>query len=364
MNRLSKLPRRARWAVPAVAAAAAGGVLAASAISAAQAAPRLPSRTPGQLVAAAAALRSLPPLSGTVTETASLGLPALPSAGDLAAPATLLSGSHSMRIWYSGPARFRLALPGSLSESDLIRNGNRAWLWDSTDNTVTWLAVPAAGPAAALPAVPVTPQQAASQALALAGPTTTIRSGGTVTVAGQAAYQLVLAPKSSGSLVGQVRIAIDARNEVPLQVQVFARGAASPAIEIGFTSVSFARPPAADFAFSPPAGATVTKAAGAPGAQQSGPATAKSAGTAAGPAAGEAADPAASGSLRLIGQGWLAVASLPQSALSSLAAGPGGRARPDRARHPSASRALRLRRPAGRASRDSAATPAACLAPC
>ena len=85
-----------------------------------------------------------PPLSGTVTETASLGLPALPSAGDLAAPATLLSGSHSMRIWYSGPARFRLALPGSLSESDLIRNGNRAWPVDSTDNTVTWLAVPAA----------------------------------------------------------------------------------------------------------------------------------------------------------------------------------------------------------------------------
>ncbi len=315
MHQLSNLPRRARWAVPAAAAAAVGGILAGSAISVAQTAPQLPSRTPAQLLAAVATLRSLPPLTGTVAETVSLGLPALPSAGDPVAPPSLLSGSHTIRIWYSGPAHFRLALPGSLSESDLIRNGNRAWLWDSTDNTVTRLAIPPAGPAASLPAVPLTPQQAASHALALAGQTTTLSSDSNVTVAGQAAYQLVLAPKSSGSLVGQVRIAIDARNEVPLQVQVFARGAASPAIQIGFTSVSFARPPAADFAFRPPAGATVTQADAGPGAQEAGQAAAK----AVGQLGARAADPAAASSLRLIGQGWLAVASVPESALSALA---------------------------------------------
>ena len=49
-----------------------------------------------------------------------------------------------------------------------------------------------------------------------------------MTVAGQAAYQLVLAPRSSRSLIGQVRIAIDSQHRVPLRVQVFARGAATP----------------------------------------------------------------------------------------------------------------------------------------
>jgi outer membrane lipoprotein-sorting protein len=85
-----------------------------------------------------------------------------------------------------------------------------------------------------------------------------------VTVAGEASYQLVFAPKSPGSLIGQVRIAIDARHHVPLQVQVFAKGAASPAFQIGFTSISFGTPAAANFAFRPPAGAAVVQGNTAP----------------------------------------------------------------------------------------------------
>ena len=65
-----------------------------------------------------------------------------------------------------------------------------------------------------------------------------------VTVAGEAAYQLVLAPRSASSLVGQVRIAIDATHNVPLRVQIFARGAQSPAFQVGYTSISFVRPAA------------------------------------------------------------------------------------------------------------------------
>jgi hypothetical protein len=40
-------------------------------------------------------------------------------------------------------------------------------------------------------------------------------------------------------------------------VQVFARGAASPAFSLGYTSLSFTRPAAANFAFAPPPGAKV-----------------------------------------------------------------------------------------------------------
>ena len=135
-------PRRVRWAVPAGAVAVAGGVLAASVIPAAQAAPLLPSRTPAQLLAALAAKTSAPPLTGTVVETASLGLPALPSAGDPASLPSLLAGSHTIKVWFSDPAHFRLAVPQSMTESDVIRNGSNGWLWDSADNTVTHVALP------------------------------------------------------------------------------------------------------------------------------------------------------------------------------------------------------------------------------
>lgn len=313
MNHLPHLSRWARWAVPAaVVLAAGGGLLATAAPPSAAATPRLPARSAGQLLAAVTA-DAAPPLSGTITETASLGLPALPATGALGAAgslsaASLLAGSHTVQVWYAGPDHFRLALPQSMSEDDLVRDGTSLWLWDSAANSVTHVTLPASGPTPIVPAVPVTPQQAARQALAEAGPATIVRVEPNVTVAGQPAYQLVLAPRSDRSLIGQVRIAIDSQQRVPLRVQVFARGAASPAAQVGFTAVTFARPPAADYAFTPPPGAKVTQqhmgaAARAGTSQQPG-----------GPASG----------VRVIGSGWLQVASLPEASLASLSGGAGG----------------------------------------
>jgi hypothetical protein len=310
MNQLPHLPRWARWTVPGAVVLAAAGLLAGSAMPSASAAPRLPARSAGQLLAAVTQGRPAPPLSGTITESAALGLPALPDTGVLgsAAPlsvASLLAGSHTFQLWYASPERFRLALPLSMSEDDLVRDGTSAWLWDSAANSVTHVTLPASTPVPALS--PLTPQQAAQQALAAAGPATTVRVDPTVTVAGRAAYQLVLAPKSAGSLIGQVRIAIDSRRHVPLRVQVFAKGAASPAAQVGFTAVSFGRPPAADYAFTPPPGVKITQqhvrraSPAGPGLQASG---------------------LASGA-RLTGTGWLTVASLPESSLATLSGGPG-----------------------------------------
>jgi outer membrane lipoprotein-sorting protein len=171
----------------------------------------------------------------------------------------MLAGSHTIRIWYGGSGRVRVAVPGQLSESDIIRNGNTVWYWQSQQNAVTKLQLPAEQHKMRQPKLPVlTPQQAARQAIAAVGPSTRVRVQSNVVVAGQNAYQLVLAPKSSGSLIGQVRIAIDARNSVPLRVQVYARHAASPAFQVGFQSISFVTPAASNFDFRPPPGAKVS----------------------------------------------------------------------------------------------------------
>jgi hypothetical protein len=130
-------------------------------------------------------------------------------------------------------------------------------------------------------------------------------------VAGEAAYQLVLAPRSANSLIGQVRIAVDARHNVPLRVQIFARGAHSPAFQVGYTSISFVRPAASNFDFSPPPGAKLKTATFMPGGW-SGQA----------PVNGKA--PAVQP--RVMGHDWLTVAVLPASALSDLSGGSGSAA--------------------------------------
>ena len=117
--------------------------------------------------------------------------------------------------------------------------------------------VPAGQPAKASGTVPDSPLAAANQVLKAVGPTTVVSVQRNLYVAGRAAYQLALVPKNSQSLVGKVLIAIDAAKDIPLRVQVFARGSSSLAYGIGFTSLSFGAPAASNFSFTPPPGATV-----------------------------------------------------------------------------------------------------------
>ncbi len=270
MSRSALPSRHLRWAVP-VCVIAVAGVVTASLVSAAQGPPELPQRTAAQLLAAVAGQPGPPPpLTGTVVETASLGLPALPSMGDPTSPQALLTGSHTVRVWYADPQHFRLAIPGQLSETDVIRNGSNMWTWSSVHNTATHTVMPArAGIRVPVPLpdrARLTPQDAARKVLAAVGPTTKISVASNVMVAGQPCYELVLAPKDSRSLVGQVRIAVDAHHNVPLRVQVFARGdAAAPAFQTGFTSIAFTRPATANFAFTPPPGSKVVQQNQSPG---------------------------------------------------------------------------------------------------
>jgi outer membrane lipoprotein-sorting protein len=304
MNKLPTISRRARWAIPVGAVALAGAVTAGSLISSAQASPELPLRTPAQLLASVAGQDAPPPaLTGTVVETASLGLPQLPGTSNQNSITSLLAGSHTIKVWYADPQHIRLAVPVQMSETDVIRDGRQVSVWQSDSNTVTRMQLPArAAETHAMPSgAPLTPQQAASQALKAVGPSTRVTVDRTVTVAGQPAYQLVLTPKSSGSLIGRVSLAIDATRNVPLRVQVFARGAASPAIQVGYTSISFVKPAAANFSFTTPAGAKV-KVVSPP--SDSSRHTAKGTN--------------ASGEPQVIGKDWLSVAVLPASDLAGV----------------------------------------------
>jgi outer membrane lipoprotein-sorting protein len=263
-----KLSRRARWAVPGTAVAVTAITVAALQIPAAQASPDLPNKTPAQLLASISTDAKVPPMTGTVVETASLGLPQLPqTAGNPTSMTSLLTGSHTMKVYYQDSKHYRLAIPQPSSETDIIANGSTVWLWQSASDSVTEFT--GAGQADAKKAVPqvtqtpLTPQQAADQVLAKVGATTLVSVQANVMVAGEPSYELVLAPKDSRSLVGKVVIAIDGKYGVPLRVQLYAKGATSPAFQVGYTALQWVAPAPANFSFTPPKGASVDVVNGA-----------------------------------------------------------------------------------------------------
>jgi outer membrane lipoprotein-sorting protein len=212
--------------------------------------------------------------SGTVALTTNLGLPALPNLGGGANPLSLLSGTHTLQVAANGQTKQRIALLDTMSEYDLVRNGSQIWLYDSSQNSVEHATASADGHvkqgsktdgsgAEGLAEAKLTPQQLAQQLLAAVDPTTKVTVDGTKSVAGRAAYTLVLTPKQHGTLVGRVEIAVDSTNGAPLQVALYPVGGGSPVFELGFTSVSFSAPADSRFTFTAPKGATVQELSGA-----------------------------------------------------------------------------------------------------
>jgi len=260
-----------RWAVPTVTALALVGGVAAVGGLRAIAGSGLTNRTAAQLLVDVQKAR-LDGLSGTVVQRSDFGLPDLPVAGasggtGSSSLTSLLSGTHTMRVWFAGPDKARMALLGTLGESDVIRNGQDVWVWASQEKTAKHYLLPAhdaTGKSAAIPGMPTpsdlptSPQAAAEKALAAITPSTKVTTSGTAIVAGRSAYELVLEPKDATSLVSQVRVAIDGTEHVPLRVQVFAKSVPDPVFEVAFNAVDFARPDAAQFTFKPPPGTTVT----------------------------------------------------------------------------------------------------------
>lgn len=251
-----------RWlpavTVPAVIAA---GVLAGS--LPASAGDPLPAKTPAQVLELIAQHREAS-FSGTLEQTSKLGLPELPKPGPGPSSADpgwmeLLSGPHTARVYRDGAQNARIQVMDRLAERNVIRRGSDVWFYNSKDNTATHTVLPAStGDPHPKGQEPVTaPDVLAQELLAKLDPGTDVSVAADVQVAGRAAYQLVLTPKSSSTLLASVAISVDGQSGMPLGVELKARGESDPAFRVAFTKLSLQAPDAAVFQFSPPPGATV-----------------------------------------------------------------------------------------------------------
>ena len=251
-----------RWVAPIV---VVGGVVAAitSAVSAKSAHSRpLPTTSAAQLVAAVLS-STASQYSGTIVAQLSLGLPdvarraALADDPDDRSLDAALDGSHTMRVWSGGPNRQRLELVGATSEVDVVRDGQDVWEWNSDSRTATYTEPEPTQ--VSLPSLLLTPDELVPPRLAerlltlLADSSSTVLRQGDQ-VADRPTYELVVTPRVSGSRIGSVHVEVDGHTRLPLGVQVYARGVASPAIDIAFSSVRFQAPASAIFTAPPSSG--------------------------------------------------------------------------------------------------------------
>lgn len=260
-----------RWAIPAsVTAAIVGAAVAVPMVADADS--DLPDKSVAQLLTSVAQAEHRP-FSATVVYTADMGLPDISgltgaSGGGQQNGATdfassIVSGSTTARIWWVDGSQFRVALQDDLSESDVIRHDDDVWLWSSADNSAKHLDLSTFKPGdmahKEMPSTAPTPKELTDKMfdkMPLAD--MDIEVDGTTTVADRAAYELVVSPKAEGSLIDEIRLAIDGEFFVPLRAQVFSDSdGEDPSVEFGFESVSFDEPDDSVFAFEPPEGATV-----------------------------------------------------------------------------------------------------------
>lgn len=253
---------RRRMLTPLVTAAAVAAVVTVSHGLGAADSPRLPGISPVSLLKKMGKPETQA-LSGTVKLTVDIGLPRLPKLGGDggADPMRLLSGVHYVRVATdaSGPeSRERVAVQDTLSEYDLFRDGSDLWVWDSTHQTARH------GSVNALTAALLSFASPSELTKTFTGPAaietllfnTAYSTRQTTRVAGRDCYVLRITPRTDGTTVGSVRVAVDAATGVPLSVAVYPVGSSNPAIQASFETVGFSADPA-ELRFTPPPGAKV-----------------------------------------------------------------------------------------------------------
>ncbi|MER6078730.1 DUF2092 domain-containing protein [Streptomyces sp. NPDC001833] len=266
-------------------------------------------------------------LSGTVKISTDLGLPDLGGlesslmsgaaqggGGSSADPTSklteLASGTHTLRVAADGPEKQKVSVLESGAEYSLIHNGTDVWGYDSKSNEVYHSTAADSGKAEQHE-TPATPKDFADEVLKSVDDTTSVTVDGTAQVAGRDAYRLVVKPKQSGTTVGAISIAVDAKTGTPLKFTLTPSSGGAAVVDAGYTQVSFAKPAASTFDFTPPKGAKVTEGdkAGKAGRADEGTGTDQGGKASKAPGHGSAKDLDKSG-FDVLGKGWNSIAVL------------------------------------------------------
>jgi outer membrane lipoprotein-sorting protein len=183
----------------------------------------------------------------------SAGNLALPVTDQLSSVADLFSDRTTMRVWWRGPADNRVDVVTPAGETGTHTGPGETWTWQYETATATR---DAANPLE-LPAPPdVLPSSLGRRLLSEATDGELSRLGAR-RVAGRDTLGVRVTPSARASSVRRVDVWVDARTGLPLQVEVWRKGAATVALDTRFLDLHVGAPAASDTAFTPPPGAAV-----------------------------------------------------------------------------------------------------------
>jgi len=172
----------------------------------------------------------------------------------------ILTGA-SGRLWWSQDGRVRLELQASTgADAQIVVNGPKRtwWVYYGAGNTVYRGTLPAERrPRAAhrrwrIPTIARIQREidAARRKIDVSG----AQPG---TVANRPSYEVRIAPRRDGGLLGAAKLAWDAATGVPLKIGVYARGKSAPVLQLEATDIRYGPVASEAFDAAPPKGAKV-----------------------------------------------------------------------------------------------------------
>ena len=178
------------------------------------------------------------PYQGYAESSAHLGLPSLPDVGDITA---LLDGTTDQYAWYRSASQWRADVLTTAGESDTYQAGALGTFeWSYSSNTLT--EVFGSQPVRLPRAADLLPPALAQRLVSYAGTATRLSVLPAQRVAGVDAAGIRLVPADHTSVISAVDVWSDPRTGLPLEVEVYGRGATAPVLVSRFLDVSLSRP--------------------------------------------------------------------------------------------------------------------------
>ena len=176
-----------------------------------------------------------PPVAGVSARIAFTNglLPAgsLPDGGG----SPLAAGAEG-RLWLASGGRARLELQSDAGDAQIVADGERLTVYDSSTETAYTMATPGDDGEAEHGQPTLADVRRGLDRLATAW---TLSGAQPTSTAGRPTYTLRIAPKDDGGLLGAAELAWDAINGVPLRAAVYAQGQDEPVLELEATDVSY-----------------------------------------------------------------------------------------------------------------------------
>jgi outer membrane lipoprotein-sorting protein len=196
-----------------------------------------------------------PPVDGVSARvTFTNGL--LPSGSLPQGAASPLAAGAEGRLWLAGDGRARLELQSEAGDAQIVADGERLTVYDSSAKTAYTMAMPAEKDAPAHEDPSMADVRRGLDGLAEAW---TLSGAQPTSTAERPTYTVRIAPKDDGGLLGAAELAWDALTGVPLRVAVYAQGQDEPVLKLEAADVSFGEIDGSTFDIEPPAGTRVVE---------------------------------------------------------------------------------------------------------